>query len=164
MYSRKSHTRSGRALPVLPLTLSAALALATAGCGTQASPTAAMPPPPDVSVAVVQAKPVRQWDAFTGRVAAVETVEIRPRVSGYVQRVAFREGQEVRKGDLLFVIDPRPYRAALARARAELERARSEARLARSQSARAQTLIGARGSTCSSPRCAPRSAAAPGAR
>jgi multidrug efflux system membrane fusion protein len=74
----------------------------------------------------------------------VETVDLRPRVSGYVQRVAYQEGQEVRKGDLLFVIDPRPYKAALDRAQAELERARSEARLAQAQDARAQTLIEAK--------------------
>lgn len=144
MQPRHAHLRSGRGGPIVPLLLTMALTLAIAGCGTQAAPTAAMPPPPDVSVAVVAAKPVRQWDEFTGRLAAMETVEIRPRVSGYVERVAFREGQEVRKGDLLFVIDPRPYRAALARAQAELERARSEARLAQSQSARAHTLIDAR--------------------
>ncbi|HZH42809.1 MAG TPA: efflux RND transporter periplasmic adaptor subunit [Lysobacter sp.] len=131
-------------MPVLPLLLSAAVAVVVAGCGSQAAPTTAMPPPPEVSVAVIAAKPVRQWDEFTGRITAVETVEIRPRVSGYVERVAFREGQDVRKGELLFVVDPRPYRAALARAQAELERARSEARLAQSQSARAQTLIDAK--------------------
>jgi membrane fusion protein, multidrug efflux system len=92
----------------------------------------------------VLAKPVHQWDEFTGRVAAVESVELRPRVSGYVHRVAYQEGQEVRKGDLLFVIDPRPYKAALDRAQADLERARSESRLAQAQDARAQTLIEAK--------------------
>ena len=88
-----------------------------------------MPPPPEVSVATVVSRDVRQWDEFTGRVTAVETVELRPRVSGYVERVAYEEGQEVRKGDLLFVIDQRRYRAALDSAQADLERARSEARL-----------------------------------
>ena len=86
---------------------------------------------------------VRQWDEFTGRISAVETVELRPRVSGYIDRVAFEEGQEVRRGDLLFVIDQRPYLAALQQAEAALERARSEARLARTQDERAQTLIDA---------------------
>jgi len=74
----------------------------------------------------------------------VETVELRPRVSGYVERVAYEEGQEVRKGDLLFLIDQRSYRAAFDRARAELERARSESKLAGSELARAQTLVDAR--------------------
>jgi membrane fusion protein, multidrug efflux system len=87
---------------------------------------------------------VQQWDEFTGRISAVETVELRPRVSGYVERVAYEEGQDVRKGDLLFVIDQRRYRAELDRAVANLERARSEARLAQMQDARAQALIEAR--------------------
>ncbi|WP_374557061.1 efflux RND transporter periplasmic adaptor subunit [Thermomonas sp.] len=119
------------------------MALATAGCSSEASP-AASPPPPEVSVAGVLSRTVGQWDEFTGRVAAVESVELRPRVSGYVQRVAYAEGQEVRKGDLLFVIDPRPYQAALDRAQAELARARAEARLAQAQDARAQSLIDAK--------------------
>jgi membrane fusion protein, multidrug efflux system len=144
--SRRKLARSGlfrleTGLPWMTLAASLILVLAVAGCGSQASPNAGMPPPPEVSVANVLSKQVRQWDEFTGRVAAVETVELRPRVSGYVQRVAYEEGQEVRKGGLLFVIDQRPYRAALDRAQANLERARSEARLAQAQDVRAQTLI-----------------------
>src|SRR5688572_21297482 len=132
--SRRKLSRSGlfrpqAGLPWLAIAAGITLVLALAGCGSQAAPTAGMPPPPEVSVANVLSKPVHQWDEFTGRVAAVETVELRPRVSGYVQRVAYAEGQEVRKGDLLFVIDPRPYRAALDRAQAELERARADSRL-----------------------------------
>lgn len=141
--------RSG-ALPVqarraaLPAVVLAALtALAAAGCSSEASP-AAGPPPPEVSVAGVLSRTVGQWDDFTGRVAAVESVELRPRVSGYVQRVAYAEGQEVRKGDLLFVVDPRPYQAALDRAQADLARARAEARLAQAQDTRAQSLIDAK--------------------
>jgi len=103
-----------------------------------------MPPPPQVSVATVLSKQVRQWDEFTGRVSAVETVELRPRVSGYVERVVYQEGQDVRKGDLLFVIDQRRYRAELDRAAANLERARSEARLALAQDVRAQVLVEAK--------------------
>jgi len=147
--SRRKLSRSGLFRPAaglqwLALAAGITLVLTLAGCGSQAAPNAGMPPPPDVSVANVLSKPVHQWDEFTGRVAAVETVELRPRVSGYVQRVAYAEGQEVRKGDLLFVIDPRPYRAALDRAQAELERARAESRLAQAQDARAQTLIEAK--------------------
>ncbi|AXK73417.1 efflux RND transporter periplasmic adaptor subunit [Lysobacter sp. TY2-98] len=130
------------------LSRGAALALAittllvAAGCSSQAEPgAAAMPPPPEVSVAQVLSKPVGQWDDFTGRVSAVDTVELRPRVSGYIDRVAFAEGQEVHKGDLLFVIDPRRFQANLDRALAELERARSEARLAQAQDRRAATLV-----------------------
>ena len=139
--SRRKLARSGTGLPWLALAASVTLSLAIAGCGSQASPGAGMPPPPEVSVANVLSKQVRQWDDFTGRVAAVESVELRPRVSGYVQRVAYEEGQEVNKGDLLFVIDPRPYQATLDRAQADLERARSEARLAKAQDVRAHTLI-----------------------
>src|SRR5690606_21513919 len=130
-----------RVARLLPLLLAAALATA---CSSNASDGADAMPAPEVSVARVLEREVRQWDDFTGRVAAVETVELRPRVSGYVQRVAFEEGQLVRKGDLLFEIDPRPYRAALARAEAELVRARSEARLAAAQHERAQALVEAR--------------------
>ncbi len=128
----------------LALALATAAALAAAGCTSQAETGPAMPPPPEVSVAPVLTKPVGQWDDFTGRVAAVDTVELRPRVSGYIERVAFTEGQEVRKGDLLFTIDPRRYRANLDRALAELDRARSEARLAQAQDRRAKTLIDAK--------------------
>lgn len=137
------HRTNRLAPPLLALAASVAIALA-AGCSSHAEPSAGMPPPPAVSVATVLTKPVKAWDEFTGRVAAVETVDLRPRVSGYVQRVAYREGQEVRKGDLLFVIDQRPYKAALDRALADLERARSEAALAQSQDARAQQLIEAK--------------------
>ena len=114
-----------------------------AACSSQAAPGAA-PQAPQVSVAGVVSESVQRWDDFTGRVSAVDSVELRPRVSGYVQRVAFAEGQDVRKGDLLFVIDQRPYRAALEQALAQLDRARSEASLASAQDARAVNLIEAK--------------------
>ena len=126
---------------LVPVLLAAALAVA---CSSNASPGDGAPPAPEVSVAEVVARPVQQWDDFTGRLSAVETVDLRPRVSGYVQRVAYEEGQVLGKGDLLFEIDPRPYRAALDRAQAELERARSEAKLASAQNVRAQALVEAR--------------------
>jgi multidrug efflux system membrane fusion protein len=136
--------RSGSGLPIAALALSALVAaIATACSNSQAAPIDTAPPP-DVSVATVLSKNVRQWDDFTGRVVAVQTVDLRPRVSGYVDSVAYKEGQEVRKGDLLFRIDPRPYRAALDRAQADLERARSEAHLAQTQDARAQSLVEAK--------------------
>jgi multidrug efflux system membrane fusion protein len=125
------------------LALAALLPVVMAACDTEAAPTGA-PPPPQVSVATVLTRDVAQWDEFTGRVQAVETVELRPRVSGYVQEVAYREGQDVKKGDLLFVIDPRPYKAALDQAQANLERARAEQKLAQTQDRRAQTLIDAK--------------------
>lgn len=140
MSPRRTLARSGHGLPLFPLAASALIAVALAACGSEAA-TNAMPPPPSVSVATVLSKNVHEWDEFTGRVSAVETVELRPRVSGYVERVAFNEGQEVRKGDLLFVIDPRRYQAALDQAQAALARARSEAHLAQTQDVRAQSLV-----------------------
>jgi multidrug efflux system membrane fusion protein len=98
-------------------------------------------PPARVDVAVALSKKVTLWDEFNGRIRAIDSVEIRPRISGYVQRIAYKEGEEVRRGDLLFVIDPRPYRAALNSATARLDRVRATASLARAQDLRAQTLL-----------------------
>jgi multidrug efflux system membrane fusion protein len=143
---QKRLARSGTRSPsttLAMLALGALVAVLVAACSSEAAQNAA-PPPPEVSVAQVLRKPVQQWDQFTGRVTAIETVDLRPRVSGYVERVVYTEGQDVRKGDLLFVIDPRPYRAALDQAEAELARARSEAKLAQSQDARAESLIAAK--------------------
>jgi multidrug efflux system membrane fusion protein len=97
--------------------------------------------PVDVNVAPVLVKQVRYWDEFNGRISAVESVEIRPRVSGYVERIAYKEGDEVHRGDLLFVIDPRPYRAAVQSAIAKLERARATLALTRVRDRRAQALL-----------------------
>ena len=99
------------------------------------------PPPPEVDAAQVVTKSVRQWDEFTGRIAAIGAVDIRPRVSGYIDRIAFKEGDMVKAGDLLFVIDPRPYRATYDSAVAQLERTRASAKLAESQYKRAETLV-----------------------
>ena len=109
-----------------------------AGCGTEPPPP---PPPPAVTVADVAGRDITEWDEFTGRFEAVDAVEIRPRVSGYLRRVLFAEGMEVRKGEVLFEIDPRPYQADLAGAEAELERARSGAALAAREVERAQRLV-----------------------
>ncbi|WP_208442768.1 efflux RND transporter periplasmic adaptor subunit [Pantoea agglomerans] len=111
------------------------------GCDKGVAQNAA-PPPPEVSVAPVLIKPVSQWDNFNGRVEAVQSVQLRPRVSGYIDAVNYREGDEVRKGQVLFTIDDRSYRAALEQAKAELARARSQASLARSESGRSEKLIG----------------------
>jgi len=121
-----------------------AAALAAFGSGSGDEAGMGQMAPPEVSVSTVLKQSVQPWDEFTGRVSAVESVELRARVSGYVERVAFEEGQFVRKGDLLFVIDPRTYRAEYERARADLARARSEAALARSQDERTQALVLAR--------------------
>ncbi|HEY4365801.1 MAG TPA: efflux RND transporter periplasmic adaptor subunit [Steroidobacteraceae bacterium] len=121
--------------------LSAAALLA--GCGGGAA-NGGGPPAPQVTVAAVIARDVTQWDEFTGRVSAVETVDLTPRVGGYIEKVAYREGQEVKQGDVLFVIDARSYRAESERADAELDRARSRVELAKSELARAKTLADAR--------------------
>lgn len=111
------------------------------GCDKGVAQNAA-PPPPEVSAAPVLINPVSQWDNFNGRVEAVQSVQLRPRVSGYIDAVNYREGDEVRKGQVLFTIDDRSYRAALEQAKAELARARSQASLARSESGRSEKLIG----------------------
>ena len=82
-------------------------------------------PAPQVTVAEVIARDVTEWDEFTGRLEAVNTVAVRPRVSGFVAAVRFDEGAIVRRGDLLFQIDPRPFQAEVDRLRAELARARA---------------------------------------
>jgi RND family efflux transporter MFP subunit len=92
-------------------------------------------------VAEVPQREIAEWDEFTGRLEAVDQVEIRPRVSGYIKRVSLAEGKEVKKGEVLFEIDPRPYQAELAGAQAELERARSAAALAASEVKRASRLV-----------------------
>ena len=115
-----------------------------AGCDSQADSAQQAPPPPQVSVADVVVESVRFWDEFTGRIEAVETVELRPRVTGYIDSIHYTEGQSVEAGEVLFVIDQRPYQAALALAEADLERARARAELARSEVARAETLAQSR--------------------
>lgn len=112
------------------------------GCNTR-SGTPVESSPFDVTVASVLVRSVQTWDEFNGRVHAIPTVELRPRVSGYINRVAYKEGSEVKPDDLLFVIDPRPYRNALHSAQAQLERARSAAKLAQSKTAHTQALFAA---------------------
>ena len=100
-------------------------------------------PGPEVTVAEVIHQPLREWQEFTGRLQAVNTVEIRPRVSGYVDRVAFEDGTRVKKGQLLFQIDPRPFQAEVERLVAERSRSVSDFELAKANHARAERLIGA---------------------
>src|SRR5580658_907920 len=99
-----SRARSRLASVLYVLAAAAGLALSLSGCQRgEASASAAAPPAPDVSVAAVKPSQVHEWDEFNGRVSAIGTVEIRPRVSGYVLRVAYSEGDEVKQGDILFV-------------------------------------------------------------
>jgi len=126
--------RRGRRLAA-PLAL---LALA-AGC-TQTSAQPAPPAPPQVTVASVVERDVTEWDEFTGRLQAVDSVEVRPRVSGLVAAVRFQEGAIVQRGDLLFEIDPRPFQAEVDRLRAELARARATSQRAASELQTAERL------------------------
>jgi len=127
------------------LLLSAAvsiIALALSACArNEAAEAHAAPPAPQVTVASAISRKVTESDEFTGRFEAVERVEIRPRVSGYISSVNFKEGSEVKKGDVLFVIDPRPYQAERDKAAAGLAQARSQLALAKSEHERAVKLI-----------------------
>lgn len=94
-----------------------------------------------VTVMVVQTKPIRLWTEFSGRLSAIDWVELRPQVSGTIKEIRFEDGQMAAKGDVLVVIDPRPYRAAVAEAKAELNMARHILDLAKKQRARAKPLV-----------------------
>lgn len=127
------------------LSLLAASALLLAACSRgEANNPPGPPPPPPVSVAPAVERQVTEWDEFSGRLVAVERVELRSRVSGYLRSIHFRPGQLVQKGDLLFQVDPRPFEAALARAEAALASARTRAELARTELARAERLLAER--------------------
>ncbi len=113
-------------------------------CDQQSSQQSMDMPPPAVTVATPLVKDVTDWDEFTGRIYAVESVEVRPRVSGYLQSVNFVEGHIVKQGDLLYVIDPRPYQAILDQAHATVTRAKASVDLAENDLARAERLFQSR--------------------
>src|ERR1700758_973078 len=119
--------------------------IAVAGCilsaGCKQSTLAPAPPPPPVTVATPIHKEIVEWDEYTGRTEAIESVEIRPRVSGYIDQISFKEGQLVKPGDVLFVIDPRPYQDALDQANANLQSADAERQLQVANLARAERLF-----------------------
>ena len=102
---------------------------------------AAAPPPPAVTVALPVTRQVEEWDDYIGRFAPSKSVEIRPRVSGALTGIFFKDGEIVRQGQLLFRIDPRPFAAALAEARAKEASALSSVQFAKSALARATRLI-----------------------
>src|SRR4051794_29655615 len=112
-----------------------------AACG-QGQQQAAAPPPPAVTVAVPVKRTVVDHDEYVGRFVPIDAVEIRARVSGYLDKVQFKDGQIVHQGDLLFTIDKRPFQNSLDQARANLTQARSNLSYTDSDLARAQQLFG----------------------
>ncbi len=117
-----------------------AFALCSCGQGEQTQAPAG-PPPPAVSVANPVEKDVVEWDEYTGRFDAVDTVEVRARVSGFLDEVKFTDGAIVKKGDLLFVIDPRPFQRILDRDRAALQGAKVQLEFAQKDLERARPLV-----------------------
>ena len=128
--------------PALTLSILAVVAATLSACArNEAAQNPATAAPPQVTVAQVLSKPVTEFDEFTGRFEAIDRVEIRPRVNGYISSVNFTEGSEVKKGDVLFVIDQRPYAAELKHAEAQLAQSKSALALAKSEKARATNLL-----------------------
>jgi membrane fusion protein, multidrug efflux system len=113
-------------------------AIAAAGCGGKAEPT--KPPAPEVSISQAIEEPVQETLEFTGRTAAVQSVEVRARVTGYITKVNFQDGAMVNQGDVLFEIDPREYDAAVLRSEGEVATLRAQLARAESEVARNQAL------------------------
>jgi len=122
------------------LAISALLAVVLALNSCTGRPASA-PPPPKVKVVQPLAREITEWDEFTARLDAVDSVEVRPRVGGYLQSINFQDGALVKKGDLLFSIDHRPYAAVLHRAEADRALANTRLILARKNYARAADLL-----------------------
>jgi len=121
----------------------AALSIALSACSGGAESQAA-PPPPEVTVAAPLIRDVVDWDDYVGRFEPIEGVDVKPRVSGYLVGIHFRDGQYVRQGQLLFTIDARPAQAQLDQARAQLARAEAQLVNARTELARSQALAAQR--------------------
>jgi RND family efflux transporter MFP subunit len=124
----------------LALSLAVAGSLSLHGC-SRSEAQGGPPMAPPVSAAPAVARDVALYDEFSGRLEAVETVELRSQVAGTLQRVHFRDGQEVRRGELMFSIDPRPFTAELSRLEAQLASARNAAALADTELARTRKLL-----------------------
>lgn len=130
-----------RAPLALPLALAAALVLAACGkAGSEGPPPGAPMGPPPVSVAAAIEKEIVETDEFPGRLEAIESVDVRGRVTGYIEAIHFKPGAMVKKGDLLVTLDARPFRAEVARAEATLAGTRSQLELARTELVRAEAL------------------------
>ena len=126
---------------ILPATATIALGLLLAGCEP---PKAKPPPPPRVTVSQPQTLTVTNWDEYPGHLEAVEMVDVRPRISGYLESIHFQDGAIVKAGDLLFIIDPKPYQAEVDRSTAQRQQAETRLDLARNDFKRAESLHGTR--------------------
>jgi RND family efflux transporter MFP subunit len=134
--------RGGRQLLLLLFVVGAgALGYRYWGFWETNQPPPAAPSPPAVTVAKPLVKDLMEWSDFTGQFEALESVEIRPRVSGYLESINFTDGQPVKKGDLLFVIEPRPFEIALEQAKAQLAQANAQLDLAQAQLKRTAELV-----------------------
>ena len=138
-----THTHPRALVRVLIPAAFAATVLAFGGCKPAAS-ASHQPPPPAVTVAPAEQRDITEWDEFTGRAEAVESVEVRPRVSGHIQEVRFQAGQIVKKGDVLFVIDPRYYKAELDRSTADYQQAKVRVANALREATRSRALLASR--------------------
>ncbi len=119
----------------------AAVEVLFAGCSHGGASQQQQPPTPSVTVAPVEQREIVEWNEFTGRTEPVDSVEVRPRVSGYIQEVRFQSGQLVKKGDVLFVIDPRWHQAEFDRLQAEAERAKVQLENAKREADRTKSLL-----------------------
>jgi multidrug efflux system membrane fusion protein len=115
--------------------------MAVALAGSNALAQGAPPPAPAVTVAKPLAKRITNWDEYSGRFQAVQMVEVRPRVSGFIDKIHFKDGQIVKAGELLFTVDPRPFELALQSAQAEVARANAQVELAATEVERARPLV-----------------------
>jgi RND family efflux transporter MFP subunit len=129
-------------MPKFPARMASLMVLAgaLAGCG-EGAPKQAAPPPPTVTVAKPQKQQVTDYDEYVGRFVAVDMVEVRARVSGYLDKILFEDGQNVKQGDLLFIIDRRPFETTVAQAMATLQQARANLAFADADLARGSQLV-----------------------
>ncbi|MEZ0243095.1 MAG: efflux RND transporter periplasmic adaptor subunit, partial [Sphingomonas sp.] len=127
---------------LIALAIGAALALT--GCGGKTDSGPPQMGAPEVTVATPLSQEIVDWDEYVGRFEAVQTVEVRPRATGYLSGVYFRDGEFVRKNQLLFTVDPRPAKAALAQAVAQQSQAQATLANARTELTRSETLYASR--------------------
>jgi RND family efflux transporter MFP subunit len=133
--------RAANHAAVLVTCAASTVLLAIGGCGQDADAQQAPPPGPVVSVAPAVQRSVNDSEEFSGRLEAIDYVELRPRISGTIDKVHFVDGALVKKGDLLFTIDPRPFEAEVSRAQSQLASAKARSELAQSQLVRSKSLL-----------------------